>query len=112
VTATIQALVFQRINCSWQFALIRFLRAALKKQAATSEEGLMLFAMNFLGEWRIRLFTSNPVAAPRTAFYMVQVSRREGISQAAKASAKDFYDNSFVESLEKAGFFKALASVK
>jgi ABC-type nitrate/sulfonate/bicarbonate transport system substrate-binding protein len=32
--------------------------------------------------------------------------------QAGKASAKDFYDNSFVDSLEKAGFFKTLASAK
>lgn len=33
-------------------------------------------------------------------------------SQAAKANPKDYYDNSFVEALEKSGFFQKLAQAK
>jgi hypothetical protein len=32
--------------------------------------------------------------------------------QAAKANPKDFYDNSFVEALEKSGFFQKLGQTK
>lgn len=74
----------------------------------------MLFAMNFLGEWRIRracLLRILWLRPEQLSTWFSYLDEKE-YPQAAKASPKDFYDNSFVESLEKAGFFKTLGAAK